>query len=133
MEAAPERPWPLVVTCGPPEFKKQLRDDAESSPEIHEWLLAPVDVAEAEKLRDWFRERTGDIPKTGPAFRQARDGSPGDGGLMLSLAGGHPEHLSAGARDHGAGREYRGIWPARGARAWGQRPPSSLRDPLYPG
>nr|VFJ62526.1 MAG: S1 RNA binding domain-containing protein [Candidatus Kentron sp. FW] len=97
MEAAPERPWPLVVTCGPPEFEKQLRDDAESSPEIHEWLLAPVDAAEAEELRDWFRERTGDIPKTGPAFRQARDNSP-TGGLMLSLAvealHGNPEEFA---------------------------------------
>ena len=64
--------WPVVVTCGPPEFHDRL--DRESSGEIlhlQSWSLPLVSIqpksvgelAEADDFTTWFQQRTGDDPQ----------------------------------------------------------------------
>jgi len=75
----PDVNWPLVVTCGPPEFRQDLEDDAGGRGlRIHDWRIPPVDQTESETLRHWFVDRTGRSVSPGPAFEQGE-------GLMVSM------------------------------------------------
>jgi DNA-directed RNA polymerase subunit E'/Rpb7 len=60
--------WPLVLTCGPPEFREALeRDSRGEGLEVTAWKLPPMNEAEAQKVRAWYRQRTGKTPqKAGP-------------------------------------------------------------------
>lgn len=80
VSSALERPWPIVVTCGPPEFEKQLeRDAANDCIHVHPWLLSGIDPQEAESFRTWFEGRTGLKSQPGSAFEQSQ-------GLIISMA-----------------------------------------------
>ncbi len=80
ISAAPEHPWPIVVTCGPPEFEQRLqREAADDSIHLETWRLSPVLIKEASELQQWFRSRTGVAAQTGTAFQQTE-------GLMVSMA-----------------------------------------------
>ena len=71
--------WPILVTCGAPEQRQEWKasGDDEAFRTAH-WLLPAVGADEKSQLRLWFRARTGEEPKTGPAFLQ-------DQGLMISM------------------------------------------------
>jgi hypothetical protein len=77
---APDRRWPIVVTCGPPEFERQLaRDSGRDCMQIHPWRLLPVRAGEANALRRWFSARMpGASRHPGTAFKQAD-------GLIVSM------------------------------------------------
>jgi predicted RNA-binding protein with RPS1 domain len=70
--------WPLLVTCGPPEFHADLHRDAAGQARLHTWRIPAVDQAESNTLRGWFSKRAGKTACTGPAFEQ-------DEGLMVSM------------------------------------------------
>ena len=75
----PEVNWPLVVTCGPPEFQQDLVDDAGAHGfKLHPWRIPSVDTTESQTLRQWFNRRTGRTAIPGPAFKQEQ-------GLMVSM------------------------------------------------
>lgn len=77
---APEHRWPLLVTCGPPEFEQRLaRETGDDGFHITTWRLPPVDPDEARALQQWFRSSTGKQAEPGAAFQQAD-------GLMVSMA-----------------------------------------------
>ncbi len=71
--------WPVVVTCGPPEFHQALADDSgRRGIRLHPWRIPAVDAEESKVLQRWFNERTGHQPLPGPAFEQ-------DEGLIVSM------------------------------------------------
>ena len=70
--------WPLLVTCGPPEFHADLHRDAGGQARLHPWRIPAVDEAESKTLPGWFSRRAGRPACTGPAFQQ-------DEGLMVSM------------------------------------------------
>ena len=71
--------WPVLVTCAPPEQRQEWKasGDDEAFRTAH-WLLPAVGTDEKNQLRLWFHARTGEEPKTGPAFLQGQ-------GLMISM------------------------------------------------
>jgi hypothetical protein len=75
----PDVNWPVVVTCGPPEFHQALADDSGGRGiRLYSWRIPAVDTQESTVLQHWFTERTGRQPLTGPAFEQ-------DEGLIVSM------------------------------------------------
>lgn len=75
----PDVNWPVVLTCGPPEFHQALADDsAGRGIRLYPWRVPAVNVEESEVLQCWFSERTGRQPLPGPAFEQ-------DEGLIVSM------------------------------------------------
>nr|VFK28770.1 MAG: hypothetical protein BECKMB1821I_GA0114274_100718 [Candidatus Kentron sp. MB]VFK74087.1 MAG: hypothetical protein BECKMB1821H_GA0114242_100117 [Candidatus Kentron sp. MB] len=86
LESDPQRSWPIIVTCGPPEFGKHLKADAASPLRITDWALAPVEETEAEQLRNWFLRRADQPADVDTAFPRTRAASPFGDGLMLFLA-----------------------------------------------
>jgi hypothetical protein len=71
--------WPILITCGPPEQHAELRSSGHDEAfRLETWRLPPADVTERDALRTWFKDRTGEDPKTGNAFEQ-------DEGLMISM------------------------------------------------
>ena len=74
-----ETHWPILVTCGPPEQHEELKSTGHDDAfRISTWRLPPAGATERERLKAWFMERTGEVPRTGSAFEQ-------DEGLMISL------------------------------------------------
>jgi hypothetical protein len=80
--------WPVVITCGPPEFFERLeRESSGSELYLKHWSLPLVEIqpfasgepAEADLLTAWFQQRTGEQPQRGSAFDR-------DQGLMISMA-----------------------------------------------
>ena len=71
--------WPVLVTCGPPEQRREWKASGndEAFRSAH-WLLPPARTEEPERLKRWFRNRTREQVKTGAAFAQ-------DQGLMISM------------------------------------------------
>lgn len=77
--SAPEQQWPIVVTCGPPEFERQFeRDASREGINVHSWRLPPVLPEEATNLHQWFLDRMGANVETGRAFEQSE-------GLIVSM------------------------------------------------
>lgn len=75
-----ERPWPIIVTCGPSEFKNALQSDFGGKPlNVESWELQPIDSSERESFIQWFEESTGTTAKRGRAALQPD-------ALMISLA-----------------------------------------------
>jgi len=72
--------WPMLVTCGPNEQYEAFdtSDRYLANIKVRPWQLPPVDQQEREQLRQWFTDRTGQTPQTGPAFNEAE-------GLMVSM------------------------------------------------
>lgn len=76
--------WPLVVTCGPAEFADAFEEDSRYRGfELHRETVQSVSAGEALEIADWYRNRIGREPTSGPAFDQAQGA---DGGLFISLA-----------------------------------------------
>ncbi|MCY2963715.1 MAG: ATP-binding protein, partial [Planctomycetota bacterium] len=80
--------WPIVVTCGPPEFHDRLeRESSRSTLHLERWSLPLVEIqpsaagdpAEADLFTAWFQQRTGKQPRRGSAFSERL-------GLMISMA-----------------------------------------------
>lgn len=80
--------WPVVVSCGPPEFYDRLDQESSGSTlYLQSWSLPLVELqptavgvrAEADFFTEWFQKRTGERPQRGSAFS-------GDHGLMISMA-----------------------------------------------
>jgi len=64
----PDVNWPVVVTCGPPEFHQALADDSgKRGIRLHPWRIPAVEAQESADLQHWFIERTGRHPVPGPA------------------------------------------------------------------
>ncbi len=77
------RPWPVVVTCGPPEFAESFRRDTQHRGfDLTEWILDPASSAEGEHFLAWYRKRRGRSANQGEAFAQSRRGQ----GLLVSMA-----------------------------------------------
>ena len=75
----PDVNWPVVVTCGPPEFQQDLIDDAGAHGiRLSSWRIPAVDSTESLALQNWFSQRTGRTSHPGPAFRQEQ-------GLIVSM------------------------------------------------
>jgi hypothetical protein len=86
-----ERPfdrWPVIVTCGPPEFYDRLeRESSGGTLHLKRWSLPLVEIqpsadgdpTEGDLLTAWFQQRTGEQPQRGSAFS-------GGQGLMISMA-----------------------------------------------
>jgi hypothetical protein len=71
--------WPVVVTCGPTEFRDAFERDCRGEGfRVHDWELPPLEPQETLAVREWFRERFGRVPNPGSAARQ-------DGALFLSV------------------------------------------------
>src|ERR1019366_2525318 len=71
--------WPILVTCGPPEQRQEWKASSDNDAfRTAHWLLPAVGAYEKNQLRLWFRARTGEEPKSGPAFLQVQ-------GLMISM------------------------------------------------
>jgi hypothetical protein len=71
--------WPILVTCGPPEQRQEWKASSDNDAfRTAHWLLPAVGADEKNQLRLWFRSRTGEEPKSGPAFLQVQ-------GLMISM------------------------------------------------
>ncbi len=80
--------WPVIVTCGPPEFYDRLeRESSGGTLHLERWSLPLVEIqppttggpAEADLFTAWYQERTGEQPQRGSAFDRDR-------GLMISMA-----------------------------------------------
>jgi predicted RNA-binding protein with RPS1 domain len=80
--------WPVIVTCGPPEFYERLeRESSGGTLHLERWSLPLVEIqppttggpAEADLFTAWYQERTGEQPQRGSAFDR-------DQGLMISMA-----------------------------------------------
>ncbi|MCB9794757.1 MAG: hypothetical protein H6741_18785 [Alphaproteobacteria bacterium] len=75
--------WPVVVTCGPPEFADTFLAAARyRGVELILWDVTPVRAVEGAALLDWYEQRSGKPALRGPAFEQAAQGD----GLMVSMA-----------------------------------------------
>ncbi|MFL6248244.1 MAG: hypothetical protein ACJ74H_19625 [Thermoanaerobaculia bacterium] len=71
--------WPVLVTCGPTEFRDAFERDCRGEGfRVYEWELPPLKPQETLAVREWFRQRFGRVSKTGSAARQDR-------ALFLSL------------------------------------------------
>ena len=80
IDRSPYVDWPVLVTCGTPEFHVALtRDVGDTGVQVHPWRLPHVDRSESQALRAWFEERTGAPPKSGDAFDH-------DDGLIISMS-----------------------------------------------
>ncbi len=77
-----EEEWPILLTCGPPDFEQAFRSDSVEGLHVYNWRLPAVERAEIEKLEAWYRLRTGKSPLQGLAARQALDHNQG---LMVSI------------------------------------------------
>jgi hypothetical protein len=75
-----DRNWPIIVSCGPPEFLRALRRDFGTKPlNCLEWKLPLVTLNEREKFVNWFEARSGKQARRGRAAAQEE-------GLIISLA-----------------------------------------------
>jgi len=71
--------WPVFVTCSPPEYLNEFQ--AVGNDEyfrIQKWLIPPISKSEQSDLLEWFKTKTGDVPKPNVAFEQSD-------GLILSM------------------------------------------------
>ena len=60
--------WPVVVTCGPSEFRQEFERDSNAEGfRIVPWHLRSLVQSETASLRVWFENRTGTVPDLGPA------------------------------------------------------------------
>ncbi|MDH0303254.1 MULTISPECIES: S1 RNA-binding domain-containing protein [unclassified Pseudomonas] len=76
--------WPMILTCGPAEFADAFKEDsAYRGFDLHRETVETIAANEAAEIEVWYRERTGQAPRHGPAFSQA---SRDDNGLFVSLA-----------------------------------------------
>ncbi|MCB1058038.1 MAG: adenylyl-sulfate kinase, partial [Acidobacteria bacterium] len=83
LETQSGRTWPLIVTCGPPEFATSFLADSRHRGFTIEFLEMPTaNAADARDLATWYWERYGRSAPEGPAFDQAKHGK----GLMVSMA-----------------------------------------------
>ncbi len=80
-----DRPWPVLVTCGPPEFRAAfVRDTGRYGVEVCEpWSLRPADHSERLELRSWFKTRTNRVLRT--SMDDAPSDVVGHDGLMMSM------------------------------------------------
>ena len=71
--------WPILVTCGAPEQRHEWKASGDDEAfRTATWLLPTANPNEQNRLCQWFRERTGEEPKTASAFRKPE-------GLMISM------------------------------------------------
>ena len=71
--------WPVLITCGPPEQRQEWKASGNDEAfRASQFLLPPVQEDERDRLRSWFRNRTGEEAKAGTAFEE-------DQGLMISM------------------------------------------------
>lgn len=71
--------WPIIVTCGPTEFRQALeRDTRAEGMRLHTYTLNPMESAETNALVRWFENRSGAAVSFGPAITQPN-------ALMLSV------------------------------------------------
>jgi hypothetical protein len=71
--------WPLVITCGPTEFRQDFERDCRAEGfRLVPWHLSALVPTETAQLRTWFESRTGKTPEPGPAQTEER-------ALMISV------------------------------------------------
>ena len=70
--------WPILITCSPPENMNQLIAECPEKIAITPWLLPKLEVDEVEPIKEWYKQKTGQIAQTGSAFEQ-------DEGLFVSM------------------------------------------------
>jgi hypothetical protein len=73
------RRWPLIVTCGPTEFRQDFERDSRSEGfALEPFHLGTLKASEISQLQAWYRSRTGRTATLRPAAMADR-------GLMISL------------------------------------------------
>jgi hypothetical protein len=71
--------WPIVLTCGPPEFRERFVQDSRGEGiAVRSWTLPPLSTNETHWVESWFENRTGRHARPAAAARQKQ-------GLMVSL------------------------------------------------
>lgn len=74
--------WPIILTCGPPEFHEALqRDSRGECLKLELWRLPPMNSEEERQIRIWYGNRTGHAPKVAEPRPPGWPAEP----LMISL------------------------------------------------